>query len=159
MKQIVEVLERPLNGANELARTSTHRQSKPLSEDWISALFAKLKAIYTNRWTDRFCSERDVQLARSEWSEGLRGMTGDQIKAALERCRIEYEWPPSSPAEFRNRGVLRLTGAHRPAEIRHLPKKSSGLSGEGELKRIRKVLRQAANVSIWSRLNGHRIYC
>ena len=71
---------------------------------WVDSIFKKMHGIYLNKWTSQFHSESDVDIARGEWAEGLAGMTGDQIKLALDKCRKEFVWAPSI-AEFRSAGM------------------------------------------------------
>jgi hypothetical protein len=42
----------------------------------------------------------EAEIVIKEWSSGLAGIDGAQIKAALDHCRMHLEWPPSI-AEFR----------------------------------------------------------
>lgn len=59
------------------------------------ALFKRLQAIYGARWDDQFPSEERHDAAMAEWAQALAGLSGDQIRRGIERCRVECEWPPS----------------------------------------------------------------
>ena len=131
----------------------------PLAEKWVSALFSKLKAIYGQRWVDRFSTEMDIALASEEWAKGLRGMTPEQISAALDVCRTEHSWPPGSPAEFRQRGVVKMAPCHRLAAKPLSRPKADPETAKQELRRMRNIMRQVARVSLWARLHGMRAYC
>ena len=63
-----------------------------------------MQGIFLSKWTSQFHTVNDINIARVEWSEGLAGMSGEQIKKALEKCRAEFKWPPSI-AEFRLAGM------------------------------------------------------
>jgi hypothetical protein len=84
-------------------------------------LFAKLKAIYGTEWSRRFAGEQDIELAMEAWAEGLHGMSGEQIFAALDACRRAHRWAPSSPAEFRERAGVSVSAPYHRAFQRALP--------------------------------------
>jgi hypothetical protein len=69
-------------------------------EPWIDALFARFKRIWAEKWTDHVQASGGPADLAQEWREGLAGMSGDQIKTAIEYCREKHAWPPSI-AEFR----------------------------------------------------------
>ena len=73
---------------------SQKRQSNEngLSEVWVLALFKKFQAIYLTKWTSAL--EGIEKTAMVEWSQALRGLTGDQIKNGLDS--LSEEWPPSA---------------------------------------------------------------
>lgn len=107
---------------------------------WISSLFSKIKAIFGNKWIDRFHSEADIALAREEWAKGLRGMTAEQISAALDICRTEMTWPPDSPGQFRSLGIVKLAPCHRIV-ARKLPRpQGDPEAARLELKRMRNII-------------------
>ncbi len=82
--------------------TNSSQKREPLPRSWVSALFAKFSVIWPAKWAD-IVGTLDRELLMSEWGEGLAGMTAEQIKAALEHCRADMEWPPSI-AEFKKAG-------------------------------------------------------
>jgi hypothetical protein len=67
----------------------------PLSEKWTAALFAKFRAIYGNKWTDQFSSERELSMAKEEWSQALAELQPNQLKNGISWCRVNLDWPPS----------------------------------------------------------------
>ncbi len=67
-----------------------------MPEHWVSALFRKFQCIYTHRWTSAI--DGIEQTAIREWSKGLAGITGQQIRVGLDACPAD--WPPTLP-EFR----------------------------------------------------------
>lgn len=74
--------------------SSQRKQSNEngLSEVWVLALFKKLQAIYLTKWTSAL--EGIEETAMVEWSQALRGLTGEQIKKGLDS--LSEEWPPSA---------------------------------------------------------------
>lgn len=68
-----------------------------MNKKWISYLFAKLQARYGIKWISSIEGIED--LAVEEWSLGLSGLSGEEIRHGL----TEYQgnWPPSLP-EFKN---------------------------------------------------------
>lgn len=61
---------------------------------WVSALFAKFQVRYGHKWVSTI--EGIEETAVTEWSQGLAGLTGEQIKFGLDS--LVDEWPPSLPA-------------------------------------------------------------
>ena len=61
---------------------------------WISALFAKFQVRYGHKWVSTI--EGIEETAVTEWSQGLAGLTGAQIKFGLDN--LTDDWPPSLPA-------------------------------------------------------------
>jgi hypothetical protein len=59
-------------------------------------LFKKFQARYAHKWSTAI--EGIEELAVTEWSQGLAGLSGEQIKTGLDN--LQGEWPPSLP-EFR----------------------------------------------------------
>lgn len=72
-----------------------------LPDNWISALFSRMTAIYGRRWTDSFPlngqqdPESVMSAAKAEWQSALIGVTGEQIKRGIEHCRDKLTFPPS----------------------------------------------------------------
>ena len=64
---------------------------------WVSALFAKFQVRYGHKWVSVI--EGIEETAVTEWSQGLAGLTGEQIKFGLDN--LTDDWPPSLPT-FRN---------------------------------------------------------
>ena len=93
----------PINQSNRTitksAASLTGSSRNHLPEKWVDAVFKKMNAIYLNKWTSQFATERDILLSKSEWAEGLFGLSADEIKRGLKKCRDEFKWPPSI-AEF-----------------------------------------------------------
>ena len=84
-------------GQKKLVTNSTNSQRRQsnengLSEVWVLALFKKLQAIYLTKWTSAL--EGIEETAMVEWSQALRGLTGEQIKNGLDN--LSDEWPPSA---------------------------------------------------------------
>lgn len=78
--------------------SSSQRQEQP--GHWIDALFGKFAVIWPRDWAGIVERVGDVDLLKREWAEGLAGMTGDQMRAAIAHCRANLKWAPTI-AEFR----------------------------------------------------------
>ncbi len=63
----------------------------------------RLRTIYLDRWIKQFDSDELYENAKKEWASALGGMSGDEIRSALEKCKKYVDWPPS-PSEFRKLG-------------------------------------------------------
>lgn len=59
--------------------------------NWIAALFKKFQVIYLHKWTSAIEGIEDF--AVTEWSQGLSGLTGEQIKLGIDS--LKEDWPPS----------------------------------------------------------------
>lgn len=53
----------------------------------------------------------------NEWAEGLAGMSGDQIKQAIDHCRATMKWSPTI-AEFREASMRGETAEQRAQRAR-----------------------------------------
>lgn len=102
VKTLAVVPSESPNGSTTSHETTSSETGFPVA--WVSALFKRFQAIYGQRFTSRI--DGIEQAAIREWAVGLQGLTGDQIKAGIERCVTrtlepgEQDWPPT-PAEFR----------------------------------------------------------
>jgi len=67
---------------------------------WASALMLKFGRIWPGKWQDAVGQSGGIDAMMEEWRAGLDGMSGEDIKRALEVCRTTRAWPPSI-AEFR----------------------------------------------------------
>jgi hypothetical protein len=103
-----------------------------------------MHGIYLNKWASQFHTSDDVDIARAEWSEGLAGMTGEEIKKALDKCRKEFVWAPSI-AEFRSAG---LGGSNLPEQntaayraFKRLPRpESDPVVKQAAMRKIREIM-------------------
>lgn len=73
-----------------------------MSPRWVDALFARFASIWPRHWSD-LVAVADLGMLKSEWANGLAGMSGEQIKMALEYHRERSPWPPAI-AEFISAG-------------------------------------------------------
>ena len=82
---------------------------------WIEQLFLRFNSIWGKKWSEHIPPGEIAIQAVKEWSEGLAGIQGHDIKQALDHCRINLEWPPSI-AEFRNL-CLKNSGVPSAAQV------------------------------------------
>lgn len=103
-----------------------------------------MQSIYLTKWTSQFQTEHDIRATKQEWAEGLSGMTGDQIKKALDKCRKEFAWAPSI-AEFRLAGIggnnlpEQNTAAYRAFKRLPIPKANPDIKNVA-ISKIREVM-------------------
>lgn len=71
-----------------------------MPQAWVDALMAKLGCIWGAKWQSHVDACGGLAAVAEEWRQGIEGMSGEQIKRALEYCRLNSAWPPSI-AEFR----------------------------------------------------------
>lgn len=105
------------------SKTTTHGKltlhefshPKKIPPIWIDQLFVRFNNIWGRRWIEHLPDGISDEMVIREWSEGLAGIEGQEIKAALDHCRLNLEWPPSI-AEFR-KICLMSGGVLSPDEI------------------------------------------
>ena len=66
----------------------------------MTHLHKEFTRIYRTKFTDYFPTKQDVVAWMELWGAALADLTGEQLRAGLERCAMEREWPPTAPAEF-----------------------------------------------------------
>jgi len=114
-----------------------------MDRSWVVALFAKLRAIYPKKFNDQYSGatqediERLVEMSMVEWGEALAGMTGEQVKAALEYCRDNLTFPPSI-SEF-----IKAGKPERPVHDRLLPKPPKVKPNKANIERVHAMLQEA----------------
>ncbi len=67
-----------------------------LPDAWIDRLFQRLSLMYGNAWSQKWAGLplADVKAA---WAADLAFASADQIRRALDHCRSNNPYPPSSP--------------------------------------------------------------
>ncbi len=90
-----------------LATNSTTSQKKTLKKtafpiSGISGLFKRFQARYGTRWVASIEGIEDI--AVKEWSDGLSGLSGRDIKRGLDN--LSDEWPPSLP-QFKSACIVK----------------------------------------------------
>lgn len=86
-----------------------------------------------------------LEAAINEWAIGLAGLSGDNIKRGLDKCRTDCKWPPSI-AEFLDLAMERGTWEHTsPAyreneKVKALPRPRNIEASRAHLERLRGVL-------------------
>ena len=58
-------------------------------------LFAKMSAIWMQKWTNNLTDEKILELALLEWENVLSKLTNEQITMAIEACKNTLAFPPS----------------------------------------------------------------
>lgn len=106
-----EILER---AQNAISTNSTKSQNATIKKTglpitWVSAIFKKFAIRYHYKWSSAMDGIEDDAI--KEWSIGLDGLTGEQIKHGLESWKSE--WPPSLP-EFREICEQKSKALHKP---------------------------------------------
>jgi hypothetical protein len=67
---------------------------------WIKTLFAKMAAIYDKRWSDKFTSKYDCEVAMEEWFNTLREFKISIIINAIDRLKCSGNAYPPNLIEF-----------------------------------------------------------
>lgn len=69
--------------------------SKALPNAWIDRLFARLAAVYGNKFADMWANQ-DVGDVKAFWAREMSGYTADEIRTGIESLRVAHAtWPPS----------------------------------------------------------------
>lgn len=91
-KQILEVGQKSFQ--TNLTKSQESQSKKTgLPNEWVSALFKRFQARYGHKFQSAM--EGIEEMAVKEWSIGLSGLTGAQIKKGLDAWK--EPWPPSLP--------------------------------------------------------------
>ena len=144
MQQAGQMAQRAVSTMpGESADTWTKSSLRSLDKAWTSALFSRFEGIWGNAWTDKFRSERMMEIALEEWAIGLYGLSGEHIKRGLDAARAHCKWPPSI-AEFLDLALDRgnwehKSEAYKPAQLA-LPKPRNPEIAKGGFKAMRDVL-------------------
>jgi len=82
---------------------------------------ARMKQIYREKWTAKLSSTKEYEETKADYGYFLAKMTPEQIKAGLEACEKQMEWPPV-PGDFYKAGLkgAKQHPAHR--DFLKLPK-------------------------------------
>lgn len=67
----------------------------PIPQAWIDALFAKMSALYGNKFSDMW-RDSSMQAIKSVWSQELSKLSRDEI-AKGANALMSQEWPPTLP--------------------------------------------------------------
>lgn len=67
----------------------------PIPDSWIDALFAKMLALYGNKFADMW-RESSMQSIKSVWAQELSKLTREEI-ARGANALITQDWPPTLP--------------------------------------------------------------
>jgi hypothetical protein len=92
-------------------------------KDWVEALFRRFAVMYGSKWTAMWA---DVPIAdvMDAWREDLNGVTGEQVKRALEHCKSHCPFPPTLPEFLGVCRQFRVTGQsvpYLPAPVSRMP--------------------------------------
>lgn len=77
----------------------TERQSgssNALPLPWIDRLFLRFGAMYGKHWIDLW-NDVPMESVKAVWAEDLAGVTADQIRKALDHCKVGQKFPPTCP--------------------------------------------------------------
>lgn len=88
---------------SKAAESATSPESRnALPEAWIDRLFDRFQSMYGRHWVDMWAplpgNPLDVmRKVKAVWAEDLAGCTGEQIRRAIDHCRANLKFPPTSP--------------------------------------------------------------
>ena len=69
-----------------------------LPPEWIDRIFTRLTDIFKEQWTEPLKDPWRLEIVKMQWGGGLYGLTGDEIRKALQDCRRMNQ--PPTPMEF-----------------------------------------------------------
>ena len=61
----------------------------------VNMIFARFHHIYTHKFESAYGDESTLTLAKREWAYSLAGTPAHLVEYALERCKLEFAWPPT----------------------------------------------------------------
>ena len=82
-------------------RTEAQNATSPanpsaLPSAWIDRLFARFHAMYGKHWLDLWGGAPMADV-KAVWAEDLSGVSGEQIRRALDHCKGNAKFPPTCP--------------------------------------------------------------
>lgn len=83
-----------------------------LPNAWINRLFDRFLTMYGRQWLDLWAGV-PLEAVKATWAEDLAAFDADTLRKALEHCRSNNKFPPSSP-EF-----VGLCKSFRPSPAGH----------------------------------------
>ena len=75
--------------------TSSPSQKPTGPDQRIDTLFIRLGAIYGHVWWSSYSNERVLEVAKKEWSDGLKRFDNNTLRETLLKCREHFSYPPT----------------------------------------------------------------
>lgn len=118
--------------------TSANRPSASsgLPVEWVVRLQDRFQAMYGEKFSRQFQTERDNAAWLEAWGVGLADLDAGDLKEGLRRCLNESSWPPSLP-EFR---AMCSKKSSRPEHQRYLPAPKDTKDRSAEIAQIMAML-------------------
>lgn len=76
--------------------TTQSETSRVLPSGWVDRLFERFAAMYGKHWFDQW-AQTPMDDVKAVWAEDLAGMSGEQIRKALDHCKANNKFPPTCP--------------------------------------------------------------
>ena len=67
-----------------------------LPEQWIDRLFARFATMYGKHWLELWAGV-PMEAVKATWAEDLGGISGEQIRRALDHRKTHSTFPPTCP--------------------------------------------------------------
>jgi hypothetical protein len=103
-----------------------------LPSEWIDRLFARFGAMYGAQWAEKWRGF-DIEEVKATWAEDLDGVTGEQLRKALDHVKANCAFPPSLP-EFL--GVCRQFRP-KPQNVAYLPAPRGELPDNAVMRKVK----------------------
>lgn len=94
--------------------------------------------MYGKQFSDKW-QNVDIENVKRVWAEDLDGISGETLKAALNACKNECEYPPSSAKFYQLCRAVRKPQAQEKYLLPHLKNYSPEVAKEN-LDKIKKML-------------------
>ena len=123
------------------------------------ALFARMRGIYTQKWTDQWSTPQELEASMREWSEALDGITAEQMKRGISKCRETMDWPPT-PSQFLKAAGVGSSGAPAHKAYKALPPpKCNPATARRQLAAMKAATRgPSPPITPWQEIHGMRAY-
>lgn len=69
--------------------------TKPAPISWVESLFARMHAIYANKFVDKW-RDTDLALVKAMWAEEMGKLTSEELKRGYNAL-MSRDWPPDLP--------------------------------------------------------------
>jgi len=118
-----------------MVSTTSRANQSALPDAWIDRLFQRFSLMYGKEWAEKW-SGLPLDQVKAAWSQDLAFASADQLRLALDHCKANNKFPPSSPEfvglckQFRVQGspLLALVEprGEMPAKVRDMLAKLRG---------------------------------
>jgi hypothetical protein len=123
------------NKNNQAQAMSSSLEKLDVNDKRMDTLFARLGVMYGHVWWSAYKTDRLIDFAKKEWSEGLKRFDSPTLTEALYYFREENDYPPTLPLFIqRCKAIMK-----RKEELKPLSQPEHMTNRETAIKHIEKL--------------------